>query len=430
MSGEGGRNEAPPLDPAEADALLAPFFDAGPLAIAVSGGADSTALMILAADFAKRHPHYPQPLVLTVDHGLRAEAAGECAEVCAMATRFGLPSETLRWHPGVLHGDIQAKAREARYRLLAEAARSKGIAHVLLAHHLDDRAETFLMRLGRGSGLRGLAAMGPSRDVDGVTFLRPLLSVPRRRLEASLRAAGLSWIDDPSNSDGRFLRVRTRQLMPELASIGLTPERLAETAERLSRAASVIERLVGRLRSEAVCWHPGYVRLDGARLCEADEEIALRLLSDLIRDLRGTDYGPSFQPLEAWYGLLRAGEAPRAATLGGVMLAPRRDGLWLYPEAGRTGFEERAVDEDGIYLWDGRLRVVLKGLENRAFRLAALGGAGRRQLEESGIRLPGPAAARESIPGLFDADAGLVAAPGQPGRDHGIELRLAQTGEH
>ncbi|BBE74059.1 tRNA lysidine(34) synthetase TilS [Oharaeibacter diazotrophicus] len=348
-----------PVGDDEARDLLAPLEGLAAVGVAVSGGPDSTALLLIADRWARATSAPPDLHVLTVDHGLRTAARAEAEAVAALAGRLGRPAEILVWdHAGAPPAaDLQAAARAARYSLLADAARRRGLAAVLLAHTRDDVAETFLIRLARGSGLAGLAAMRPERIVDGVRFLRPLLAVPKARLAATVAAAGLVAADDPSNRADRFLRARIRATLPALAALGLTPERLAATAHRLARAAAVVEAATADLRAGAVTDHGGVFAVDAVALAAAPAEVGLRLLSDLARAVRPGDYGPRAAPLEAWLDAFAAGAAPRRTVAGVVLDARRRRAVWLYAEAGRAGFPVLALDRPGRHVWDGRFAV-------------------------------------------------------------------------
>ena len=195
--------------------------------IAVSGGPDSTALLVLASRWVRRQKkRSPKFIAVTVDHGLRPQAAAEAAAVKRLARNLGVAHTTLRWREKKPKSGLQDAARVARYRLLAQAAKRAGCAHVMTAHTLDDQAETVLFRLARGSGLTGLAGMAttsllPVGDSE-IFLLRPLLHIPKLRLVETLRAAGIAYADDPSNSDPRFTRARLRALMPALRVRGLT----------------------------------------------------------------------------------------------------------------------------------------------------------------------------------------------------------------
>ena len=200
-------------------ARLGPFGPSPRIAAAVSGGADSMALLLLAARWA---PGAGARLVaLTVDHGLRAESAAEAARVAAWCAARGIAHRVLEWRGAKPAAGLQEAARTARYGLLAGWCRRGGIVHLLTGHNAGDQAETFLMRLRRGSGVAGLAGMPAVAVRDGVRVLRPLLGVRRERLEAALEAAGEAWIEDPSNRDPAFERVRVRADAARLEAAGI-----------------------------------------------------------------------------------------------------------------------------------------------------------------------------------------------------------------
>ncbi len=225
----------------EARALFFGLENLRGLVIAVSGGPDSTALLVLAARWAKRLKRAPKLVAVTVDHGLRAQAAREAAAVKRLARTLGVTHRTLRWRGKKPKSGLQEAARIARYRLLARAAAAAGCAHILTAHTLDDQAETVLFRLARGSGLVGLAGMAhasplPLGGAGAIFLVRPLLHIPKARLIATLKAARVPYSEDPGNRDPRFTRARLRTLMPALAREGLDARGLARLAALMRRA--------------------------------------------------------------------------------------------------------------------------------------------------------------------------------------------------
>jgi len=272
-----------------------PLFDglesAPALLLAVSGGPDSTALMILASRWVKGLKKKPKLVAVTVDHGLRKEAKAEAAAVGKLAAKLRVTHRILRWSGKKPATGIQQGARQARYRLLVDAAKQAGATHILTAHTLDDQAETVVIRMARGSGLTGLGAMARRSRLEGLVLVRPLLEIPKVRLIATVRAAKLSFVEDPSNSDPKFTRARLRRLMPELAREGLDARRLAILARRLRRADTAIEmettragvELTGRVAL-------GTVAIDAQKFAKLPAEIALRLLGRAISGLG--DEGP------------------------------------------------------------------------------------------------------------------------------------------
>jgi tRNA(Ile)-lysidine synthase len=279
-----------PISARDAKLLFAEFKAAPALVLAVSGGPDSVALMWLAARWRRSLARGPELTVVTVDHGLRRESAREAREVKHRATELGLPHRTLRWRGAKPKTGLPAAAREARYRLLAQAARVAGASHVLTAHTRDDQAETLLMRLLRGSGIAGLSAMARLTPRDGLVLARPLLNVPKSQLIATLRRAGIDFADDPTNRDAAFTRPRLRALLPQLAAEGGDARTLVRLAGRLARANAAVEVLTDgaerflRLRDRGDASQPGVRSFEGRTSFEAEafvtlpEEVRLRLL--------------------------------------------------------------------------------------------------------------------------------------------------------
>ena len=235
------KQENAPVSQSEAKSLFSGLEQFPALVLAVSGGPDSTALMWLAARWRKSLKAKPKLIAITVDHGLRKEAKREAAAVGKVARKLGIAHRILRWTGKKPTTGLQQAARAARYKLLAEAARKDKATHILTAHTLDDQAETVLIRMSRGSGLRGLAAMQRLSRLDGaepvLALVRPLLEVPKARLIATLKAAKIAYADDPSNRDPRFTRARLRALMARAC-----PRRADRPASGGARAAAPARR--------------------------------------------------------------------------------------------------------------------------------------------------------------------------------------------
>jgi tRNA(Ile)-lysidine synthase len=318
----------------EANVLFRGLETARGLILAVSGGPDSTALLMLAARWAKRRKPAPKLIAVTVDHGLRAESAREAAAVKRLAKKLGVSHRTLRWRGRKPKSGLQEAARIARYRLLADTAARAGYAHILTAHTLDDQAETILFRLARGSGLLGLAGMAHASPlpVGGRTSLflvRPLLRVPKARLVATLEAECIGFSTDPSNDDPRFTRVRLRGLMPELAREGLDARGLARFAARVRRAEAAIEFAVGAAGA-ALAPRPwparGPITFATAQFADLPAEVALRLLGRAVA--HAGDEGPvELGKLEALYEALRLAPSRLRRTLAGAQVTLDKDRL-------------------------------------------------------------------------------------------------------
>jgi tRNA(Ile)-lysidine synthase len=322
-----GKAPQGPISESEAATLFGPFAAAPVLVLAVSGGPDSTALMWLAARWRDALPRAPKLLAVTVDHGLRKESVREARAVKRLADKLAVEHRTLRWTGRKPRTGIQEAARNARYRLLAEAARAAGSRHVLTAHTLDDQAETVLFRLIRGSGISGLAGISwfnavPVPGGHGIGVARLLLGIPKARLIATLKAAKLPYATDPSNTDPRFTRPRLRKMMRALAREGLTVERLAKLAKRAARAEEALVSAVdsAQLALFPAAWSPGDpATIAAPPFCDLPQELALRLLERMVM-LIGDDE-PELSQLETLLAELRAaGEGPLRRTLAGAMI--------------------------------------------------------------------------------------------------------------
>jgi tRNA(Ile)-lysidine synthase len=233
-----------PISAQDAKRLFADWKAAPAIVLAVSGGPDSIAMMWLVARWRRTLARGPRLIAVTVDHGLRAQAKAEARDVKRLARTLDLPHRTMRWTGAKPKTGLPAAARAARYRLLAQAARANGATHILTAHTRDDQAETLLMRLLRGSGIAGLAAMARQSEREGVLLARPFLHVSKSQLIATLKKAKLGFADDPTNRDPSFTRPRLRTLMPVLAAEGGDTRNLARLASRLARANQAVEVLV------------------------------------------------------------------------------------------------------------------------------------------------------------------------------------------
>ncbi len=373
------------------------------LVLAVSGGADSTAMMLLVARWEKR----PPVLVVTVDHGLRPEAAEETRRVAENAARLGLPWRIMTAPERSEGGNLQDWARRARYSLLVDAAIEAGFDTIVTAHHQDDQAETFLLRLARGSGVYGLAAMAEEGESLGIRLARPLLSVPRSLLRDVATAGGLPIVDDPSNEDVRFDRVRVRASMPELRKIGLTPKRLAETAGRLGRAAAALDHYATALLRDHFAADPlGVVSGDASALADVPEEVVLRAIALILKVVGGADYTPRLDAVEALRAaVLSAGPSGKLKrTLSGVVVSLAGDRLTARREWGRKGLQDAAAPAGATLVWDRRFEVEVPCLRG-ALSVGALGRSERRLGVQAAER-----GAVQALPGLY-RNGTLVAVP-------------------
>ncbi|MBV9530490.1 MAG: tRNA lysidine(34) synthetase TilS [Bradyrhizobium sp.] len=343
-----------PISAQDAKRLFADWKSAPALVLAVSGGPDSVALMWLMARWRRGLQRGPGLLAVTVDHGLRTEAAREARDVKRLARELGLPHRTVRWSGDKPKSGVPAAAREARYRLLTRAAKAASASHIVTAHTRDDQAETVLMRLLRGSGVTGLAAMARVSERDDIALARPLLDVQKSRLIATLKKANIGYADDPTNRDTSFTRPRLRALLPVLAAEGGDARSLARLAMRLSRVNAAVEVLAtGAERYLALKGHCAPRPARGGTAFDADafaalpEEIRLRLLMRAIN--RFGHEGPAeLGKLEALLAQLERSVArPKGAelfkqTLSGAMVTLKTGFICIEPAPPRRSPSRRA----------------------------------------------------------------------------------------
>jgi tRNA(Ile)-lysidine synthase len=414
---------APTLAPdgfAASMARLGPFERAPHMAVGVSGGPDSMALALLLAEWA--HSRNGRLDALTVDHRLRRESTAEAERVGRWLARLpGVTHRILPWSDPKPATGIQAAARDARYRLLAEYCRDRAILHLCVAHHRDDQHETHRLRAGHGSGALGLAGMSAVRPLDGVRLLRPLLGVAKAELQALLEARGQDWISDPSNSNPAFERVRLRAAAasePDGRDIAAL-HRLGLERRRLEGEAASV------LAASLMVHASGWAELDLAAFDENDAAHRLAF-GWLLQSLGGNDYPVAEDRRLA--ALARIGNADFTPdfTLGGCHLRGRGAKLEIHRDWG--AIRHRISADPGIRtLWDGRFDVTVACAlpPGPGLTIARLGEHGLRQLGRLGhspaaFGIPEPA--RKALPALWQDDR-LVSAP-QLGFGTGLNARF------
>jgi tRNA(Ile)-lysidine synthase len=333
-----------PVAGRELGALFRDFQDCSRILLAVSGGPDSTALLLLAARWRDGRGNAPRLIAATVDHRLRRESKAEAETVAKLARRLRVPHSILTWSGRKPKTGLPEAARGARYALLAGLARAKKADAIVTAHSEDDQAETMLHRIGRGSGLKGLAGIRARSMREGIVLLRPLLGVPKARLIATVKKAGVEFAEDPTNADPRFLRPRLRKLAPELAKEGISAARLALLARRLARADAAIEAAVEEgFRRAALRTDGGLVEYDARTLFALPAEIGLRLMGRAA-DRLGHEGPVELGKLEALHAALErawhAGE-PLKRTLAGAVVRLDRTRLAVEPAPRRGGGRKR-----------------------------------------------------------------------------------------
>ncbi len=420
------------------DETLQRLAPPSPLLLAVSGGSDSTALLRLAA----ASPIEPRPTVVTVDHGLRPEAAGEATQVKAWSQRLGLDHHTLCIDHLSKERDIQSAARAARYEVIGEFCMTHGFRSVLTGHTLNDQAETFLMRLARGSGLDGLSAMGeitslPNMDprFGEIRLCRPLLAFSRAELRHELEGCGQDWIEDPSNANQSFERVRIRKVLASLGKAGLEPHKIARSAAHLNLARANLDEQSRAFTEENVEIHPaGYALVDRRALQSVPDDLALRALGKLLMLIGGRTYGPSRESLARLLDLInrqQPGAPETLMTLSECEISQSKgsDRLLIsreYRRSGRPDYSGPAslsIRVGERVFWDNRFVLELSGRKSappQAFEITFLGDHAQvidalckdGQLSEDMRKMWDdlPKRVRKSLAGLF-ADGRLLIVP-------------------
>ena len=405
----------PPLTVREFDVLmrrLGPFEPRPEIAVACSGGADSMALTVFAAAWARRRGG--QAIALIVDHGLRADSAAEASLVRRRLDGLGIAAYILRWTGGKPATGMQQAARDARYTLMERWCRRQAILHLAVGHHLEDQAETVLHRTERSSGADGLAGMAPIRETASLRLLRPLLDTPRDRLRGMLRSRGIDWVEDPSNQNPAYARARLRAKAPELAEAGLGSAAVAGEA-RIAAAARGQRDLetADALARFAALYPEGYATLDRSFFAENGSDIARRGLNALLCTIGGRVYPVPSDPLDRLYKIILKQSFTGKRTLSGCLAWATDNQVLIAREAGRIS--ATAIREGEEIFWDRRFRVRLKsrGTASRQFRLAPLdlhllGEIDCEVARERARALP--TTVRPSLPALYDR-RGLVAVP-------------------
>ena len=407
-------------------------------AVAVSGGPDSMALLALVAQVAKQAAKCENPprfSVLTVNHGLRPEAKIEAEMVVAAAQKLGLCGVVLSALPPFPTSGIQNWARQTRYRLMAAWCKKHKADGLLLAHHLDDQAETILMRLGHKSGADGMAGMAEKQKLmtqnGALILLRPLLAYPRIVLHDLLPATGFAPIADPANDDVNFERVRWRQRLPELAQAGATPKKLAAMAGQFRALRQQGDRLVAAwFQHYGTVSDFGYISVCRKAFVQSDSDLQHRLLRRLVQLLAGRHYPPPPDSIALLCRHIMAAEHG-AHNLAGCLVRWRHRQIMVGREAASAPAPPMIAKTDWQN-WDGRFDVRLSAKkcatdDKKNIFVAVLGAQGLKLAKKCGAKPHKslPASYLHVLPAFFD-DSGLRACPALLPKK-GFETRLADN---
>ncbi|WP_209505528.1 MULTISPECIES: tRNA lysidine(34) synthetase TilS [unclassified Ruegeria] len=381
------------------------------LGIAVSGGGDSVALMQLLHQVAQDEAI--TLFVTTVDHGLRPESAREAETVSRQAAALGMSHDTLRWSGWDGTGNLQDRARQARYDLLSEWAKGRGIDAIALGHTADDQAETLLMRLGRSSGVTGLSGMSAIRKQQGLTLLRPMLGITREQLRTYLTETGVAWVDDPSNQDASFDRIKAREALGGLEPLGIDALSLSRVADNLAQAHTALGVCAQESARSVAQVDQSDVRVNRAGFAALPLEIRRRVLLGILSWIAGSGYPPRQAAVDRAMDAVANGQP---ASVGGCLIVPQGGSVWICREFNAVKSQMAAPGA----VWDGKWRV--SGPATMGAEIRALGGEGLQQVPE--WRATGrPRIALTATPAVWNADR-VLAAP-LAGLANGWQARLA-----
>lgn len=347
------------------------------IGVAVSGGGDSVALLHLAVRWSVQTGHPIE--AVTVDHGLRADSRAEAEGVAALCTSLGISHSILDWQREEGAGNLPAAARDGRYALMAAWGQERGIGAIVLGHTLEDSAENFVMRLGRASGLDGLAEMARDFERFDMCWARPLAGAARGDLREYLRRHGVAWVEDPSNDDPAYLRSRVRAALPALAELGVSAPSIQASAEALRASRGALMHYV---RKEVAV----HVRQEGGDLLIA-QDIGAHVPRDVVRRITRAAVqwvgGGDYAPRRSFSGVLSDDLGAQARlTVGGCLIMQRKGAYRITREFDAVKDLVSGVDA----LWDGRWRLI--GPQEAGLEVRALGESIRDvpNWRETGVR--------------------------------------------
>lgn len=359
-----------PLTDSRICGLFSSYINHDRIALAVSGGRDSMALMYLVYRWKAHLALNIEIEVLTVNHNLRKAAEDECGFVQKIAKNYGFKHKVLIWEHEHVETSIQEKARKARYQLMLDYVREENIDTILTAHTSDDNIETFIMRLAKGSGLNGLKSINEIRHEDRIQIQRPLLSLSRSLTTEILRSTGNEWVDDPTNDDERFERVKIRNNISLLSSFNISSDNLTKTIQRLARAHESISFFTNLVSEELVeLSELGHANVNFDKLRYYPKEIILRVFAKALTDVNGGNV--SLSSLEAVFAELIKTE--RSKTLNGCQIIPQKNKYVIVRE--NRGISPVEIKINERISWDGRFDVYLKSCDKTNIVIDQIGNA-------------------------------------------------------
>ena len=394
--------------------LFNKYIDDKPIALAVSGGPDSTAMMQIAALSKKLKNN--NVTVIVVDHGLREESKNEANIVGQNAKLLGFKFKILKWDGVKPKTRIQEIARKTRYKLMTSWCKKKGIEKLFLAHHLDDQVETFLMRLGKGSGVDGLAVMNYVTEISSLKLVRPFLEIPKTRFIKILSITNLEWISDPSNFSSDYKRSRIRKILPILSKEGINSKQIGLVIKRMRSAKDALNTQTNILLKKYLSNVDNVAYFLNKELLKdvKEKEILLRVLEKIFMNISGSIYPPRRNKLENILSWILKNNNIKAKTLTGVVVRKRKSELIFYREPDDCYKSVNIRPLTSRYsCWDDRF--FLKANKSNDLQIRALGDVGIKILKEEKIlKRQGfqnvPLSAWKTVPGVWSKKR-LISVP-------------------
>ena len=399
-----------------ADAMdeAGPFEPKPFLALAVSGGSDSMALALLAQRWVQRRKG--RCVALIVDHGLRADAAAEARLVGRRLRALGIEHRILRWTAPKPRSGIQEAARAARYDLLTGWCRRRGALHLLTAHQADDQAETVAMRLAHRSGETGLAAMPLVAARNGVRLVRPLLALRRDELRTLLTVRKVAWVDDPSNEDIRFERIRLRRTLAPATTKSMLA-RAGTAAAFRQKQDDAVASLLAAVRAMPEAW----LAMPPDLFADAPLPIARAALERCLLCVSGDEHGPRGERLDRLLAELRRPSSFRGRTLGGCRILRWQGALAICREL--AAIEASVPAAPGQQTWDGRFEIRIPAGRQSGRTIRPLGAIDplpeMLRAVRRAVGLPGPVVA--ALPAICGRRGQTVAVPSLGWRSAGLK---------
>ena len=369
--------------------------------VGVSGGADSLCLALLLKDLKFNI------IAAIVNHNLRSESLAEANKVGEILANHQIDHVILNWeHDAKPTTKIQELARNARFKLFNEYASQNGIKYLFLGHNQDDQAETFIFRLCKGSGLDGLTAIKSVTQLDDLTIVRPLLGYSRSSIEATLLERKQTWINDPSNQNTKFARVRIRNIVKALETEGLTPEVIAQTIYKLDLAKDCLNSQALKFINDHCKFDDfGFITISSLDLNSLHLELRYRVAQKLLKIIGGKYYQPKRKQLVYLINMLNPDKNSKAFTFCGCYICFKKDKIYFIREANSVTCNPIVADN----MWDNRFNIRFLSTKKN-LKIKPLGNVGYCMVPKELRRISMPYKAHWSLPAIWDNDF-LIAVP-------------------